>query len=187
MGSIAVDYTCDVIPPSNTSSNLWKPQLSTSNPAKITETIGGVAHNVFTASHLYLKPSNHVTYNAKVRLVSAVGSDIAGRWIVENLTKRGIDVSGIDITPEESGMSTARYIAMNDSQGGLFTASADMAIAENMRKEHTIAEVKRAMPSWICIDGNLSREAITDILRVAKEVDSKGIILTSTSPTSSYS
>lgn len=172
IGSVAVDYSCDIIPPQSSSpSTLFKPTLSTSNPSKITETIGGVSHNVFTASHFYLRSrSSHVI---RSRLVSTVGLDITGRWVIEELVKRGIDTSGIDII-EDSMASTARYVALNDSQGGLFTASADMAIVESMRSEHVLREIRRARPRWVCVDGNLGRELIIEVVKGAEEVGAKG-------------
>jgi len=71
------------------------------------------------------------------------------------------------------GISTARYIALNDAKGGLFTAAADMRIVEEIGAEHLRKEVERAKPKWVCIDGNLSPQAITEVVRVSHGVGAK--------------
>lgn len=174
IGSIAVDYTCAHI-----SDKLSQhPKTFTSNPSSITESVGGVAHNVFTAAQLYL---NGHSANApptpfpepKVRLITTVASDLTGQSLLSALKTRGIDTSGILVRDTASGFSTARYIALNDANGGLFTAAADMRIVEHMGSEHLGKEIERARPEWLCIDGNLSVEGISEVLRAAQRVGSR--------------
>lgn len=61
-GSVAVDLSCDVDGSS--------PQLHTSNPASVRNSIGGVGHNVARAAHL--GGGGQLT----VRLCSLVGNDM---------------------------------------------------------------------------------------------------------------
>ena len=48
-GSLAVDLSCDYRPLRGERSN---PSTATSNPAVITQSLGGVGHNVATAAHV---------------------------------------------------------------------------------------------------------------------------------------
>jgi pseudouridine-5'-phosphate glycosidase/pseudouridine kinase len=64
-GSVAVDLSCDYAPKSGDTS----PVLHTSNPSSISQSIGGVGHNVALAAH-------SVSKHARVRLCSMVGDDV---------------------------------------------------------------------------------------------------------------
>ena len=65
-GSVALDLSCDyAIPKSGDVS----PVLHTSNPAVISQSIGGVGHNVALAAH-------SVSTHARVRLCSMIGDDV---------------------------------------------------------------------------------------------------------------
>lgn len=172
IGGIAIDLSCDYTPSYSTppsSSPLSSgvsssiPSLYTSNPSRITESLGGVANNVAHALHLS---------GTKTRLVSVVGDDIFGRWTIDQLEKHGADTSGLSISYEHS---TARYVTINDSTGGLFVASADMQIISSMSADNLLNEIERSDARWVCIDGNLSAEATTAILRYCKKIGIKVI------------
>ena len=154
-GSLAIDLSCDYIPPvSSTGRDV--PQWFTSNPAAITQTVGGVGHNVATAIH-YLGTS--------VRLCSQVGDDLLGSAAVSQLTERGMQTTGIT---KRSGFPTAQYVAINDSGKNLMLAMADMSILErsqNRRGRMEIriperffskwqAHVDACKPTWIIVDAN---------------------------------
>ena len=53
-GALAVDFSCDYAPISSNASK--EPVLHTSNPAKISQSLGGVAHNVARAANLVGDP-----------------------------------------------------------------------------------------------------------------------------------
>lgn len=65
-GSVAVDLSCDYRPLNAPTSKA--PQLETSNPAAISQSIGGVGHNVALAAH-------RISRDSRVRLCSLVGDD----------------------------------------------------------------------------------------------------------------
>lgn len=65
-GSVAIDLSCDYSAPK---SGEVSPALHTSNPSCISQSIGGVGHNVALAAHL-------VSQQARVRLCSMVGDDM---------------------------------------------------------------------------------------------------------------
>lgn len=136
--------------------------LHTSNPSRITESLGGVGNNVATAAH-YI--------GARVRLVSAVGRDLSGDWALEKIKGVGLDPSGIQVL---SGKSTARYVAVNGSDGEMSVASADMLILENIDSKWWRAQIASSSPEWICIDGNLSARTIENIVLEAWNRHIKG-------------
>jgi len=158
IGGVAVDLCCDYTPRTSDIA----PTLHTSNPSRISESLGGVANNVAYAMHLS---------GAKTRLVSSVGDDISGRWVLEQIQKRGMDTSGLSIS---SAHHTARYVAINDAKGGLFTASADMTVIENMAASTITDAITRSGAGWVVIDGNLSPKTITAVLRHCRKSNIKG-------------
>jgi pseudouridine-5'-phosphate glycosidase/pseudouridine kinase len=159
VGGVAVDVSCDYVPPSS----IPTPALHTSNPSRITESLGGVANNVAYAMHLS---------GTKAKLISCVGTDIAGRWVLEQVKTRGMDTSGIAVSKT---YSTARYVAVNDSSGGLFIASADMEVIDQMFASQVISEISSSSAGWVCIDGNLSGETIVEVLRYCSKREIKGL------------
>lgn len=154
-GSLAIDLSCDYLPPVN-STGQDVPQRFTSNPAAITQTVGGVGHNVATAIH-YLGTS--------VRLCSQVGDDLPGSAAVSQLTERGMQTTGIT---KRSGFPTAHYVAINDSRKNLMLAMADMSILERSQNRRGRIEIKTpdssfvkwqahmdaCKPTWIIVDAN---------------------------------
>ena len=144
-GSLAIDLSCDYIqhPSKNLSS---QPQLHTSNPASITQTLGGVGQNIATALH-YLESSP--------RLCSSVAADIAGSTALNILAKRGLQTAGIQMRGSES--HTAQYVAVNDAKKQMLLAMADMTILEDnsgnfdsVWKPH----FDICKPKWLVIDAN---------------------------------
>lgn len=69
-GSVAIDLNCDYAGAyTKDSANQGSPQLHTSNPACINQSVGGVGHNVALAAH-------RVSQDVTVRLCSMVGDDL---------------------------------------------------------------------------------------------------------------
>lgn len=136
--------------------------LHTSNPSRITETLGGVGNNVATAAH-YI--------GAQVKLVSAVGKDLSGDWAIEKIKSEGLDPSGIQML---EGESTARYVAVNGSDGEMSVASADMSIIEGINPAWLKAQLA-SKPEWVCIDGNLTASTMQQVIKTAKKNEINGL------------
>lgn len=68
-GSVALDLSCDHTP-LDSSDIPESLQLQTSNPASITQSVGGVGHNVALAAHYFGGG------DLKVKLCSVVGDDV---------------------------------------------------------------------------------------------------------------
>lgn len=151
-GSLAVDFSCDYTPLQ--SSNAPDLQLYTSNPAVITQSIGGVGYNVALAA-------KHV--GASVRLCSIVADDLCGRAALSTLQDEGLDTSGIHILKKDPHARTAQYIAVNDSRKDLMLAMADMTIMEVSADTFTDGfkpQLERHKPNWVVVDANWQPHAL---------------------------
>ncbi|KAH7410386.1 Indigoidine synthase A like protein-domain-containing protein [Phaeosphaeria sp. MPI-PUGE-AT-0046c] len=160
-GALAVDFSCDYAPFS-TASNQIDPVLHTSNPATISQSLGGVAHNIARAAHLL---------GGSVQLHSAVGEDLSGRAAVSQLKDEGMSVSGIDMLPKPA--RTAQYVAVNNANKDLSLAMADMSILEAISEEK-ISELvallfnnPSSQPAVFVADANWSSPVLETFLRAA--------------------
>ncbi|KAH6643968.1 Indigoidine synthase A like protein-domain-containing protein [Boeremia exigua] len=124
-GALALDFSCDYAPFANSSSQV-DPLPHTSNPAVISQSLGGVAHNIAKAAHLL---------GSSVRLYSAVGNDMSGRAATSQLEGQGMSTIGIETLPAPA--RTAQYIAVNNTNKDLALAMADMSILETIPQSLT--------------------------------------------------
>lgn len=161
-GAVAIDSSCDFIG-SEKVRNAVNPHLATSNPALITQNLGGVGHNIATALHYLGTPT---------RLCSIVGDDVAGASALAMLSERGLSTSGIKLT--KNGSRTAQYVAINNSRKGLFLAMADMRILEGQLnfdswKAHVIA----CRPKWLVVDANWDSTTLHNWIMAGKDSGAK--------------
>lgn len=166
-GSLAVDLSCDYTPISPSSPKT--PSLRTSNPARISQTLGGVGHNVARAAHLI---------GAQVRLCSAVGSDLTGSAALEALTASGMSTTGIATFSPENGR-TAQYVAINDTAKDLVVAMADMSILSSSPslpetfENFWLPQLRAAKPTYLVVDGNWPPQYLAKWLQAGNEVGAK--------------
>ena len=158
-GSIAIDLSCDYVP-AYTPVASHQPQLHTSNPASIRQSLGGVGQNIATALH-YLKTS--------VRLCSSVADDIAGATALRMLADRGLQTSGLQKLTK--GFRTAQYIAINDANKSLVLAVADMEILEDTHADFDNLwkpQVEACKPKWLVVDANWDSPILQKWIEVAR-------------------
>ena len=163
-GSLAIDLSCDYIRQS-TENKLSEPQLHTSNPASITQTLGGVGQNVATALH-YLGSS--------IRLCSTVADDIAGSTALNILAERGLQTAGI--RKNGPGFHTAQYVAINDAQKHMVLAMADMNILEDTSGDFDFLwkpHFETCKPKWLVVDANWHSKTLRKWLDAAKASGAK--------------
>ncbi|KAI5364048.1 Putative pseudouridine-5'-phosphate glycosidase, carbohydrate kinase PfkB, indigoidine synthase A [Septoria linicola] len=170
-GSLAVDLACDFSP--KTDSSLLSPELKTSNPANIVQSLGGVGHNVARAAHLM---------GADVRLCSAVGDDLTGKAALEALSSAGMSTEGIKTLPQSSGSRTAQYIAVNDKNKDLVLAMADMSILETPSTTKStltttfnnfwLPQLQFSKPTHLVLDGNWPPQYLALWLSAARSLPS---------------
>ncbi|KAL6919268.1 hypothetical protein FSHL1_003249 [Fusarium sambucinum] len=164
-GSVAIDLSCDYAPKSGGSS----PVLHTSNPSSISQSIGGVGHNVALAAH-------SVSKHARVRLCSMVGDDVAGKTVLNGLQASGLDTTYIRTLGNEYHGSnrTAQYVAVNDANKNLVMAMADMGIfTHHSFPEYWKSAVRGTKPKWLVVDGNWSERDIRAWLKAGQDQDCK--------------
>lgn len=143
-GSLAVDLSCDFFPAIERDSST-SPRPQTSNPANISQTLGGVGHNIATTIH-------HL--GTHVQLCSVIGDDEAGTSIRKMLLAKGLSSSGL---VEKSSARTAQYVTVNDTQKDLVLAMADMAILEGCQSDVDTMwkpRLDRHRPKWLVVDAN---------------------------------
>ncbi|KAK4497729.1 hypothetical protein PRZ48_010382 [Zasmidium cellare] len=169
-GSLAVDLACDFSPrPGSTSQS---PELQTSNPARIAQSLGGVGHNVARAAHLM---------GAGVRLCSAVGDDLTGKAALEALSAADMSTQGVKTLSKDSGSRTAQYIAVNDKNKDLVLAMADMSVLETPSStsnalttafdDFWLPQLHGSRPSHLAIDGNWSPEYLARWIQAGKDIN----------------
>lgn len=163
-GSLAIDLCCDYEPMPGASGSK-APQAATSNPAAISQALGGVGHNIATTIH-YLGGS--------VRLSSAVGDDLAGRVAVETLREKGMETIGVRSLGSKA--QTAQYVAIYDANKDLALAMADMKILEKTAKEFENLwqpQLDDAKPKWLVIDANWDPATLRKWISAGKAVGAK--------------
>lgn len=162
-GSLASDLSCDYAPLAGFSDS-GMPALHTSNPAIFGHSVGGVGHNVALAA---------CYAGASTLLCSAVGDDVTGRMLVEQVAKSGLQISGIQVLDPASGASTAQYVALNDTKKDLVIAMADMSILSSPALDSQSlwqSIMIQHQPRWVVIDGNWSGSILSHIVTAAKSV-----------------
>ncbi|KAJ8296863.1 Pseudouridine-metabolizing bifunctional protein C1861.05 [Rhodotorula toruloides] len=147
-GVLAVDITMH---PSSSS------PLQTTAPGTVSLTLGGVAGNVAGAAHSLLSD----TSKNEVMLVAPVADDLLGGVAKSGLAKRGMRDDGL-ISTSTSGTATCGILL--DEKGDLLGGIADMGIATELRGKEILERIQSASPKLVCFDGNLSQEAIADLV-----------------------
>jgi pseudouridine kinase len=132
--------------------------LYTSNPGVVWRSPGGVGRNI---------AQNLATVGTSVALMTALGSDVDGTWLREDLEKAGVDTSP---TIMLSRFRTGTYLAVVDVRGELIAAVSDMSIMAALTPtliRQTISDIKDI--SMICVDTNLTPDSLTAVVESAKE------------------
>ncbi|KAL9051768.1 MAG: hypothetical protein Q9162_005820 [Coniocarpon cinnabarinum] len=169
-GSIAVDTACDYQPLSN-AQDRRSPQNHTSNPADISQTVGGTAFNIARAASLI---------GAKAKLCTMVANDAAGRFALDSLAACDMTREGVSVR-QEPNFKTAQYVAFNDADRNLKVAMADMRIIErnvetfqNLWEPHLAplgrSKASGAAPKWLIVDGNWLPGALHKWLAAARKL-----------------
>lgn len=95
-------------------------RLEDSNRGQISQSPGGVGRNI---------AENLSRLGQDVSLVSAIGQDKSGDWLLEQCRTSGINMDAVIRHPD---FGTSTYLALNDPQGQLVAAVSDMAIIDTL-------------------------------------------------------
>jgi pseudouridine kinase len=128
---------------------------ATSNPGTVLLTPGGVGRNV---------AENLARLGSRVALVSTVGSDPDGDWLLEETA-----AAGVDVTPVLRGGRTGRYVAVLDADGDLVAGVSDMAATDALGPDALDLDLLRSA-ALVVLDGNLPATTIDAALTLGVRV-----------------
>jgi sugar/nucleoside kinase (ribokinase family) len=128
---------------------------ATSNPGVVVRSPGGVGRNV---------AENLARLGSPVALVSVVGSDPDGDWLLDETAG-----AGVDVTPVLRGGQTGRYVAVLDAGGELVAGVSDMAATDAVTPEALDLDLLRSA-ALVVVDGNLPVPTIDAILSLGARV-----------------
>ena len=127
-----------------------------SNPGTIRTTLGGVGRNI---------AENLARLDEAVSLVSVVGDDSFGRWILKQGRECGVDMRWVRSLP---GQRTSAFLAILDPDHDLHSAIADMSILHQLDQaslQPVLNSLKRG--DLLICDTNLDPELIRWIVTEA--------------------
>ena len=128
----------------------------TSNPGSIRISPGGVGRNV---------AENLARLGVSTMLLSAVGDDSVGKYLLDATNAGGVDVSRLIVSSE---FPSASYLAVVDHNGNPVLSIDDMHIMELVTPKHIYANRKWITgASMVVLDGNLSPASIKSAVSVA--------------------
>jgi pseudouridine kinase len=129
-------------------------QSGTSMPGRVRVSVGGVGRNI---------AENLARLGLPTTLLSAVGDDEAGRHLLAQARRSGVNVDHVLVNSEHA---TAAYLAVLDHQGNLAVSVADMGITAAVTPRylyHRRRWLRQA--SMVAIDANLSPQALASLMR----------------------
>ncbi|GAA5980604.1 hypothetical protein JCM10908_001705 [Rhodotorula pacifica] len=135
--------------------------LRTTAPGKVALTLGGVAGNVAGATHSILASASPSVGQTDVLLLAPVAEDTLGDVARSGLARRGMRTDGL-VAPAQGRTATCGILL--DEKGELVGGIADMDIAHQLEGAEIVKHIKRAQPELVCFDGNLSQEAMRQIV-----------------------
>ena len=130
----------------------------TSNPASIRHTRGGTARNV---------AENLARLGAEPLLISAVGADRTGQWLLNYTASAGVNIDNVLVVDD---CRTGSYIALIDDDGFLSVALDDVTAMENITSGY-LYQRRRLFrdASMVMIDGSLGPDTYATAASLAKK------------------
>jgi pseudouridine kinase len=130
-------------------------QLGTSNPSNYTKCLGGVARNIAGL----LAQIGH-----KIELITHIGSDSDGIWIIEKCSRVGIGLSHSLQNEKSSG----RFLALLHPNGELHTGASYSHIETEISPEFLESKIDFLQTAeLLVIDCNLSKETIDWLINIS--------------------
>lgn len=172
IGSLVSDISCTYIRRPDDSTDA-RPRQGSSNPAKITQCVGGVAHNIALAAHYLGEP---------VLLVSVVADDSAGTFLLREIEKEGLSPRGVltlKSSDEHGEVRTGQYVGnYNHDKEFLFgMADVQLMLHPETEIESTWETLfSKTNPSIVVLDTTFSPRTLDIITKLALENNAKVII-----------
>jgi pseudouridine kinase len=126
---------------------------ATSNPGTVVRTPGGVGRNV---------AENLARLGTRVELVTAVGADADGAWLLRETGAAGVGVSHA----VRAGPSTGGYVAVLDADGELVVGVSDMAAVDALAPDLVPTRLVAAA-ALVVVDGNVPVPTVAHVLGAA--------------------
>ncbi len=132
-------------------------QMATSNPGLVRFNPGGVARNI---------AENLACLGVEVALISIVGDDWAGHYVLERTASAGVDTGHVLVTPQ---VRTGIYLAIKDQARQLVVALDDMAALAAVTPRH-LNDRRRLFrdAGMVVVDANLAPETLKTAFRLAE-------------------
>jgi pseudouridine kinase len=132
-------------------------EASTSNPARIRTSFGGVARNV---------AENLARLGQAVTLLAAVGDDESGKQLLQQAASIGIDVSSVLVL---AGQPTATYLAVLGAEGELQFGLDDMRCMASLTSAvmHSNARLFKEA-ALVFVDANLPANTLRTVFSLAR-------------------
>ncbi|MFC4303249.1 carbohydrate kinase [Cohnella boryungensis] len=129
-----------------------------SNPANVKESCGGVSRNI---------AENLAHLGCSVSLMTVVGDDQAGQWVLKETAKAGVN-TGLALTLP--GEKTGTYTALLDVDGEMFVAYADMDVYERFSPQLLREKWPHIAASKLVIaDTNLPADTLSELIGRCRE------------------
>lgn len=130
----------------------------TSNPSQIRVTRGGSARNV---------AENLALLGADVVLISAVGNDQTGRWLLDQTAAANVNIAHVKVV---NGQNTGAYMAVLEEDGSLSVALDDDSVMEAITPDYLQErEPLFAAADMVMMDGSLTDEAIETVVKLCNK------------------
>jgi pseudouridine kinase len=144
--------------------------LATSNPARQTESFGGVARNI---------AETLVRLGTTATLFTATGNDSAGAALLAHAAALGIDTSG---ALRLDGVASGTYTAVLDDDGELVVALGDMTLYDELTPDYIAARAARlACAALVVADLNLPLATVESLVALGRHVEAPPLVLVAVS------
>jgi len=133
--------------------------MGTSNPVTVSESCGGVGRNI---------AENLARLGCEVSMLSCIGDDPEGRYLVAELERLGIGTSTVRTLV---GERTGTYTAVLDERGEMAVALANMDINDCMTPELLAEQWPRAesRPAFMLLDTNFPADCLAYAIARCRE------------------
>ncbi len=124
-----------------------------SNPGKVKTSLGGVGRNI---------ADNLARLSVPTKLLSVVGDDSDGQFLIDETGRIGVDMSAVEILPNQR---TSTYFSIMNTDDDMAVAIADMGIIDLLTPEKLQAHhdlIKNA--DLVVLDTNLSTDSLQFLL-----------------------
>ena len=132
-------------------------QMGRSNPGVVRNSVGGVARNI---------AENLARLEVSTVLLTAVGEDHSGDYVLAHTAGAGVDTSYVLRVPDRH---TGSYVSVQDESGGLVVAVSEYDIVETITpaylQKHRALFAEAAL---VVVDANLSPRALASVFRWAE-------------------